>query len=720
MKLLSKKTRIITVLILFSILTYGQNVKKDTVDILTQNSDSYVENEFIIWLEPGVDAAEFAVNSNEGIVPKRLLSKRLNIWLFEITDGVEQRGMKMSNLSNNVNIKHIQNNHTNITLRSITPNDPFYSQQWAPAKISLPQAWDEFTTGGFTSTGDTIVVAVIDDGFFLNHVDLSFWKNIHEIPNNGIDDDNNGYIDDYDGWNAYNNNGVITSASHGTHVAGIIGAIGNNNIGVCGVNWNVGIMPIRGSSNNEAIVVAAYSYVLEMRATYNETNGQRGAFVVVTNSSFGVDYGNPNNYPIWCSMYDALGSVGILSCAAGPNLNVNIDVVGDVPATCPSDFLIGVTNTTSADIKNPGAGYGVNNIDIGAPGTNIYSTTPNNSYGNSTGTSMATPQVAGVIALMYAAMPENMIQAYKSDPANFALLVKQYLLDGADSLPSLNGLVASSRRLNAYGAIYTALRNNIVVMLEGTIGISGSAVFGQTLTVDTTDLTSTPTIPDLGELSYQWRRNTTNINGATNPTYTLVEADIDQVINVQVTAANCIGTVTSPNTDIVTKATQTAPDVPTLESSTTTSIILVTVSDCEYNINGGVWQSSSIFEELAPNTLYTFTQRKVETETHLASPKSPEAQFATDPLNIDENLSSRISIYPNPTTGELRIESGELRVRSVEVFDVYGRNVGINTSICSENWRDENVINISHLSAGVYFLKLSTELGEVVKQILKE
>lgn len=421
--------------------------------IHSQNSDTYVENELIIWLEQGVDAEKFSINSKEGIVPKRLLSKRLNIWLFEITDKIEQRNTKINNLSKNVNVKHVQNNHTNITLRSIIPNDTYYNWQWAPAIIDLPNAWDEFTTGGATSDNDEIVVAVIDDGFDLNHEDLSFWKNTYDIPNNGIDDDNNGYIDDYHGWNAYNDSGNIISNLHGTHVAGIIGAIGNNNKGVSGVNWNVKILPVCGSSSsNEDVVVKAYSYVLEMRAIYNETNGQHGAFIVATNSSFGVDMGDPNNYPIWCSMYDSLGSVGILSCAASPNYNWNIDQVGDVPTACSSDFLISVTNTTSNDVKYTDAGYGINTIDIGAPGTDIYSTHPNNDYGNETGTSMATPQVAGVIALMYASMPQNMIQACKNDPADFALSVKQHLLNGADRISSLNGLVASGR-LNAYAAV---------------------------------------------------------------------------------------------------------------------------------------------------------------------------------------------------------------------------------------------------------------------------
>lgn len=531
------KSLIIIASLLLSCHTFGQEQEPQS---------TYVENEFIIWLEQGVDASTFAADAHFGITPKRLLSERLNIWLFEITDSKGPREEKLQNLAKNADVRVVQNNHTNIVLREAIPDDPYYTQQWAPAIMSLPQAWDTFSTGGVTATGDTIVVAVIDGGAYLNHEDLSFWKNYHEIPNNGIDDDGNGYLDDYNGWNAYYHNGNIGSDSHGTHVAGIIGAVGNNGTGVCGVNWNVQVMPVAGSSGNEAIVVEAYSYVLEMRARYNETNGEEGAFIVATNSSFGVDYGNPANYPIWCSMYDEMGQVGILSCGAGPNLNVNVDEVGDVPSTCPGDYLIGITNTTSADVKYNSAGYGINNIDIGAPGTSIYSTIPNNSYGNKTGTSMATPQVSGTIALMYAAMPEEMMLSCKDNPADFALSVRQSLLAGADQLPSLDGLVADSRRLNAYGAIERMLNEPIIPVLTGEVKIVGETVVGQTLTVETA-LSSAPPIPDLGELSFQWRRDTTDIEGAVYQGYTLTDDDIEAMVSVEVTAANCTGVITSPS-----------------------------------------------------------------------------------------------------------------------------------------------------------------------------
>ena len=440
------KTAVFLNLLFLSVYSFGQKGQTGAQSV------NYVENEFIVWLEPGVEASSFAVESNTGITPKRMLSQRLNIWLFETSDRAESHEAKLERLSKHPDVRVAQNNHTNIYLRESIPNDPRYSQQWAPAIMQLPQAWETFTTGGYTAMGDTIVVAVIDGGAHLDHEDLCFWKNTRENPINGIDDDGNGYVDDCYGWNAYKHDGSIAIDYHGTHVSGIIGAVGNNGIGVSGVNWNVEIMTVIGSSGNESIVVEAYSYVLEMRARYNETNGAGGAYVVATNSSYGVDYGNPDDYPIWCSMYDEMGRVGILSCGAGPNMNVNVDVVGDVPSACPGNYLIGVTNTTQDDLKSDVAGYGVNSIDIGAPGTDIYSTVPNG-YGSLTGTSMATPQVSGTIALMYAAMSEEMIWASKNDPANFCFIVREALLEGADHLASLEGLVADGRRLNAYGAL---------------------------------------------------------------------------------------------------------------------------------------------------------------------------------------------------------------------------------------------------------------------------
>jgi hypothetical protein len=147
--------------------------------------------------------------------------------------------------------------------------------------------------------------------FFQNHSDLTdnLWKNHKEIPGNGIDDDGNGYVDDYEGWNAVSQNGnVYSSGSHGLNVAGIIGARGNNEMGVSGMNWDIKIMQIRLSQVREDNVLRAYEYALSHRKRYNESGGIEGAFVVATNSSWGIDRGRPEDAPLWCAFYDSLGN----------------------------------------------------------------------------------------------------------------------------------------------------------------------------------------------------------------------------------------------------------------------------------------------------------------------------------------------------------------------------------------------------------------------------
>ena len=154
--------------------------------------------------------------------------------------------------------------------------------------------------------------------------------------------------------------------------------------------------------------------------------------------------------------------------------------------------------------------------------------------------------------------------------------------------------------------------------LGGTVTVNGNAIFGNTLTT-TVSLNSTPVIPNLGTVRYQWRRGSANISGATSATYTLVQADIGNQISVEVSADNCIGNVTSYNTSPVSKAPQSAPPIPALVSITQTNIALITVTGCEYRINDGAWQSSPEFTGLTPNTSYKLSQRFAETATHLAS-----------------------------------------------------------------------------------------------------
>lgn len=350
-----------------------------------------------------------------------------------------------------------QGNHI-VENRDTTPNDPFYNLQWhhnnsGDNDIDTPAAWD-ITTGGITATGDDIVVCVVEtNGTNWAQADIvdNHWVNIHEIPNNGVDDDDNGFIDDYDGWNNVQDNDNVGTGNHGTQVSSMIGAKGNNGTGIAGVNWDVKIMQVHMGGISEANVVASYTYPWIMRKLYNETNGAKGAFVVVTNSSWGIDQGQPDESPIWCAMYDSLGMAGVLSCGATSNSEYDVDALGDLPTACPSDYLVSVTATDDNDVRTFSA-FGATTIDLGAPGDNVY-LAGNNNYGNTSGTSFASPCVAGAIALVYSAPCVSFMSIAYADPAMAAQMMKGYIMDGTDAAPALAGECITGGRLNVKNSI---------------------------------------------------------------------------------------------------------------------------------------------------------------------------------------------------------------------------------------------------------------------------
>ncbi len=389
----------------------------------------------------------------------------MNLYTLELNPKVQNSNTYLKQLLANPYVIHAQKNK--ILEYRVIPDDPMFASQWQyvntgsnggtiDADIDADEAW-EITTGGKTSNGDDIVVCVIDDGCDINHEDMidNIWINQEEIDGDSIDNDGNGYIDDMNGWNyADDSKDVSIFGVHGTPVAGIVGARGNNMVGVAGVNWDVKLMIIKQSSPlTESNVLQTYSYAYEKRKTYNQTNGEKGAFVVATNASWGIDMGNPEDSPIWCAFYDSLGVQGILNCGATANREFNIDETGDLPTGCSSDYLISVTNMNSSDQKVNGAGYGRTTIDLGAHGAGTFTVERNNNYGGFGGTSGATPHVAGAVGLLYSVPCTELSDIAKDNPGKAALLVKEMILNTVDELPGLDGITTARGRLNLANAV---------------------------------------------------------------------------------------------------------------------------------------------------------------------------------------------------------------------------------------------------------------------------
>ncbi len=426
--------------------------------------------DYLVQVKEGYNVEEIAKrnavfrNQTTDLKVDRKLSPHLNIYLMTFNYGDIHERDFLEYLRRDEGIINIQLNHRLELRQDHIPNDPLFEDQWylhntgqnggiPGADISALDAW-ELTTGGVTAHGDTIVVAVIDDGININHPDLvnHIWVNRHELEGTGEDDDGNGYIDDVYGWNTFSNTGNIEGGFHGTPVSGMIGAMTNNDLGVAGLNWNVKIMTIVGGNGFESNAIESYTYALVQRQIYNETNGERGAFVVATNSSWGRDGLRPEDAPLWCAFYDLMGEHGILNVGATTNRNNNVDVVSDMPTACNSPFLISVTSTNIFDSR-ANTGFGKTTIDLAAPGAGILTMRDNGGYTTQSGTSFAAPLVAGTIALAYSIDCTGFMNIVKSDPQRGATMIKEAIIEGVDPIESLREETKNGGRLNAYNTV---------------------------------------------------------------------------------------------------------------------------------------------------------------------------------------------------------------------------------------------------------------------------
>lgn len=305
-----------------------------------------------------------------------------------------------------------------------TPNDTYFSSLYGLSKISGPAAWD------VRSNAATIVVAVIDTGVLYTHEDLAsnMWVNpCLNCPVNGVV-----YSNDLHGINAITGTGdPLDDNGHGTHTAGTVGALGNNGIGVCGVAWKVQLMALKflnsSGNGNDSDAIECIEYAIAHGAD------------IMSNS-----WGGYGDDPALRDAIQAARDAGIIFVAAAGNDNLNIDSNQFVPAGYDLDNIVAVASTDINDVRSSFSNYGRNSVDLGAPGSGIFSTyrSSTNSYATMSGTSMACPHVAGAFALVKAQFPSE----------SYTQLIHR-VLGNVDPLPALSNLTVTGGRLNLYKAL---------------------------------------------------------------------------------------------------------------------------------------------------------------------------------------------------------------------------------------------------------------------------
>src|SRR5215204_1681516 len=403
-----------------------------------KSEKAFADGEVLVKFKSGAKQSEIA--RANAFVGARLVEKLGDLdWIrVRLPDGMTVEEA-IEQYKKSVEIEAVQPNF--YYRLAATPNDPQYTNagMYGLGKISAPGAWD-------LSTGSsTVVVADIDTGMRYTHEDLAAnaWTNPGEINGNGVDDDGNGFVDDYYGYDfRFNDSNPIDEHGHGTHTAGTIGAVGNNGVGVTGVNWNVKLMAIKiysagATDSTSAMLVNAYNYVRLMKT--------RGINIRVTNNSYG-------DCPEACGYdqatkdaLDALGEAGVLNVFAAGNNARNIDTgAPHYPSSYTSPSILAVASSTSTDTRSSFSNFGTTSVDLAAPGSSIYSTTfgSNSSYGTMSGTSMATPQVSGAAALLSAYNPNLSVASLKAT-----------LMNTVDVLAAWNGVVKTGGRLNVQNAL---------------------------------------------------------------------------------------------------------------------------------------------------------------------------------------------------------------------------------------------------------------------------
>lgn len=378
---------------------------------------------------------------------------------------------------------------------SAVPNDSMFGSQWGHSNTgqqirngsgtqgidaNILNAWD------ITNGSSSVIVGILDTGIDINHEDLSgiFYTNPGEIASNGIDDDHNGYIDDVNGWDFANDDNTVydnaTDDSHGTALAGVIAAVGNNSKGICGVAPNVKILPLK--FRNGMKVTSSSNYDIIEAISYAKALG-----VKIINCSF-TCYNSPE-------LKDAMEKSGMLFVCAPGNGSDNLDNTSLYPCSYDLPNILGVASVNNKGELSTFSGYGTS-VQLAAPGENIISPRPGNQYSFSSGTSLSVPYVTGVAAL---------IQSYKPDLG--ANEIAEIIKSSVRPMNSLKGKTGTGGMLDAYNALkYSAsvIANNAIdISLSGTAGIDDWYRSDVTITLKTTESSKLNILYSFDEKAWQ-------------------------------------------------------------------------------------------------------------------------------------------------------------------------------------------------------------------------
>lgn len=486
---------IVSLLFSSSELTASSNIIELNIPILKENTSNFAPNEVIVTFKDDVDFNESAYNN--GVTPLTYENKFDTKFMGELKNKIdsalsgttpsmkffhnlgathfkvpEKSAEELIALFNGPDLSsYIECVSKNYIMTLVSTNDPYYDKLWAiensgqevnykegvpDADMDINEAWD-------ISDGDeNIIVAILDTGVDYTHSDLSdnMWRG---LAKHGLDfaaNDNGDNDDDPMPDEPYNENGHY----HGTHVAGIIGAVGNNSIGISGVAQNVQIMALKVFRPNGY----GYSSDIMEALDYVSQRVDAGDNIVAINASYG---GGGTQGDSTSRAIESLGDKGVVFCAAAGNSSLNIDNDPVYPASYDAPNIIAIAASDQDDNLASFSNYGKNSVDIAAPGTNILSTYPENRYAYLQGTSMATPNIVGSIVLLAA-----------QNPNASAVELKNKLLDGVDVKPIFTDKTVTDGRVNTYIALGGIV--NIIPDYIPTLKLQGSIITGAQGTID--------------------------------------------------------------------------------------------------------------------------------------------------------------------------------------------------------------------------------------------